>query len=219
MIKSSLFRQPEEQRRQTSQACQAIVPEKGLTNFGQLDVITGPMFSGKSEELMKRLRRFKIAGLQIIVFNHAMDKRYATNKIASHSKQKWQAISVQKPQEILKKIKKNTDVVIIDEVQFFSKEIISVVNQLIKKNIHVVVAGTDTDFRGNPFGSVPVLLALADGEVIKLKAVCAVCKKWNATRSQRLLANGQPAPRQDPLIKIGGGDCYQARCRRHHVVL
>jgi len=190
-----------------------------LPNFGVLDVIVGPMFSGKSEELMKRLRRFKIAGLKVMVFNHALDKRYATNKIASHSKQKWQAVSVQKPEEILKKIKKNVDVVIIDEVQFFSKTIIPVINQLITKNIHVVVAGADTDFRGDPFSSVPNLLALADGEVVKLKAVCTVCKKWNATRSQRLLANGQPAPRQDSLIKIGAGDCYQARCRKHHIVI
>ena len=192
---------------------------KTKNTLGQLDVITGPMFSGKSEELVKKLRRFKIAGLNVMVFNHTLDKRYATNKIASHSKQKWQAISVQTPQEILEKIKKNTDVVIIDEVQFFSKAIVLVINQMIKKNIHVVVAGADTNFRGDPFGSVPALLALADGEVIKLKAVCTVCKKWNATRSQRLLTNGQPAPRQDPLIKIGGGDCYQARCRKHHIVL
>jgi len=195
-------------------------PEKQpgrLPNFGQLDVIVGPMFSGKSEELMKRLRRFKIAGLKVLVFNHAFDKRYATNKIASHSKQKWLAISVQKPEEILKKVKKNTDVVIIDEVQFFSKTIVPVINQLITKNIHVIAAGLDTNFRGEPFGSVPQLLALADGEAVKLKAICVVCKKWNATRTQRLLASGKPASYKDPLIKIGATDSYQARCRKHHI--
>ncbi len=185
-------------------------------NIGSLEVICGPMFSGKSEELVKRLHRFKIAGLKTLVFNHAIDKRYATNKIASHSKQKWQAISILKPKEILTYIKKRIDVVIVDEAQFFDESLIKVVNTLVKKGIKVIVAGLDTNFRGEPFIIIAHLLALADGGVVKLKAVCTVCKKWNATRSQRILKNGRPAPYNDPLIKVGAEDTYQARCLKHH---
>ncbi len=186
--------------------------------MGKLHVITGPMFSGKSEELIKRLHRFKIAGLKVMIFNHALDIRYATNRIASHSKQKWKAKGVSKAHIILQKINSNTDVVIIDEAQFFDKEIIDTVNKLIKKGVDVIIAGLDTNFRGEPFGSVPQLLALADGDVVKLKAVCAICKKWNATRTQRILADGLPAAYSDPLVKIGAADSYQARCREHHNV-
>lgn len=184
----------------------------------KLDVICGPMFAGKSEELMKRLRRFKVAGLRVMVFNHALDQRYATNKIASHSKQKWKAVSITRAGDILKKIHKRTDVVIIDEAQFFPQSLIRVVKQLLARKMHVIVAGLDTNFRGDPFGSMPELLALADGEVVKLRAVCAVCKRWNATRTQRLLQNGKPASYRDPLIKIGAADSYEARCRKHHEV-
>lgn len=184
----------------------------------KLDVVCGPMFAGKSEELMKRLRRFKIAGLHVMVFNHALDKRYATNKIASHSKQKWQAVSITRATDILKKIHKNTEVIVIDEAQFFPKNLLNVVEKLLKRNIHIIIAGLDTNFRGEPFGLMPTFLALADGEVVKLRAVCAVCKRWNATRTQRLLSNGKPAPYKDSLIKIGAADSYQARCRKHHEV-
>ncbi|PIY72215.1 thymidine kinase [Candidatus Roizmanbacteria bacterium CG_4_10_14_0_8_um_filter_33_9] len=184
-----------------------------------LDIITGPMFSGKSEELVKRLQRYKIAGLHVMVFNHTLDKRYTVNTINSHSKMKWKAQGIKIPEDILKKIKKNTDVVIIDEAQFFGKSLITVIISLIHKHIHCIVAGLDTDFRGKPFGMMPQLLALADGEVVKLKAVCAVCKKWNATRSQRLLANGKPATSKDPLIKVGAKDSYEPRCLKHHIVL
>lgn len=184
----------------------------------RLDVITGPMFSGKSEELVKRLRRFKIAGLHVLVVNHAIDVRYAANRIASHSKQKWKAVSIVKPKDILKNIHKNTDIVIIDEAQFFSQSILNVVQSLLKQRKHVIVAGLDTNFRGEPFGAMPEFLALADGEVVKLKAICAVCRKWNATRTQRILPSGKPAPYSDKLIKVGATDSYQARCRAHHEV-
>lgn len=176
------------------------------------------MFSGKSEELVKRLRRFKIAGIGVLVCNHALDTRYASNKIASHSKQKWKAVSIQKPTEILTRIHKNTGVVIIDEAQFFDSSIVSVVQRLIDKGLTVIVAGLDTDFRGEPFGSIPQLLALADGDIVKLKAVCAICKKWNAVRTQRVLQNGKPAHYHAPLVQIGAVDSYQARCLQHHEV-
>lgn len=189
-----------------------------MKKVGRLDVICGPMFSGKSEELIKRLHRFKVAGVSIKIFNHALDVRYAKNKIASHSKQSWKAIPVTKSSHILKKISGEIDVAIIDEAQFFDDKIVLVVNKLIRRGIHVIVAGLDTNFRGEPFGSMPNLLALADGEVVKLRAVCAVCKKWIATRTQRLLSDRSPAPYDDPLVKIGAADSYEARCREHHRV-
>jgi thymidine kinase len=185
---------------------------------GRLDVICGPMFAGKSEELVKRLRRFKIAGIIFKVFNHALDIRYSKNSIASHSKDSWKAYGIADPQEILKKVTKRTQIVVIDEVQFFNKEILTVINELLLQKKHVIVAGLDTNFRGEPFGTMPDLLALADGEIVKLKAVCAICKKWTATRTQRILQNGKPAPFSDPLVKIGALDLYQARCRAHHEV-
>lgn len=201
-----------------SQTTKRAQSTKSPNNKGTLDVISGPMFSGKSEELVKRLRRFKIAKLHVMVFNHAIDTRYASNKIASHSKQKWKAVSIVNPQDILKKIHKNTNVVIVDEAQFFKSTLIPVVQKLIEKGIHVIIAGLDTNFRGEPFGAMPDFLALADGEVIKLRAVCAVCRKWNATRTQRILPSGKPAPYSDKLIKVGATDSYQARCRTHHEV-
>lgn len=185
---------------------------------GQLHVITGPMFSGKSEELVKRLRRYKIAGLHVQVFNHAIDTRYAIGKIASHSKQKWKAKGITKPEELLAHLHKNTNVIVIDEAQFFSPRLVPVVRDLTKKGIEVIVAGLDTDFRGEPFGPMPQFLAIADGEVVKLKAICAVCRKWNATRTQRLLKTGKAAPYTEPLIKVGAADSYEARCRNHHNV-
>lgn len=185
---------------------------------GKLDVVTGPMFSGKSEELIKRLRRFKIAKLRIKIFNHALDVRYGTSKISSHSKQDWQAEGVSSAKEILRKVNGNTDVVVVDEAQFFDKGIVDIVNKLINKGKHVIVAGIETNFRGEIFGSMPELLALADGEVVKLRAVCAVCHKWIATRTQRLLPNKKPAHYSDPLVKIGAQDSYEARCRQHHEV-
>jgi thymidine kinase len=185
---------------------------------GRLDIITGPMFSGKSEELVKRLRRFKIAGLCVKVFNHAIDTRYSRNKIASHSKDQWKAIAVSDPRQILEKISQRTKVVVIDEAQFFEESLVPVTQKLLENDIIVIAAGLDTNFRGEPFGVMPQLLALADGEVLKLKAVCSICRKWNATRTQRLYADGTPAAYTDPLVKVGALDSYQARCRAHHEV-
>jgi thymidine kinase len=107
---------------------------------------------------------------------------------------------------------------VIDEVQFFDKKLITVIEQILKTGRSIIVAGLDTNFRGEPFGIVPHLLAIADGQVLKLKSVCAVCRQWNATRTQRILENGDPAPYSDPLVKIGALDFYQARCTDHHMV-
>jgi len=191
---------------------------KNTTNVGKLDVITGPMFAGKSEELLKRLKRYKVAGQGVKVFNHALDKRYAKSHIASHDREQWKAKGITDPEGILGLITNRTRVVMIDEVQFFPPSLITVIDGLLARGMHVVVAGLDTDFRGVPFPVTAALLAIADGEILKLRAVCHICKKWNATRSQRLLADGQPAPHDHPLIQVGAGESYQARCRRHHEV-
>ncbi len=185
---------------------------------GRLDIITGPMFSGKSEELVKRLRRFKIAKLCVKVFNHSIDTRYSKSKIFSHAKDNWKATSVSKPDEMIKKVTKRTNVVIIDEAQFFDSSLLKVIEDFVKKDIIVIAAGLDTDFRGEPFGVMSQLLAVADGEVLKLKSVCGKCRKWTATRTQRLYADGAPAHYKDPLIKVGAKDSYQTRCRKHHEV-
>jgi len=182
-----------------------------------LTVITGPMFSGKSEELVRHLRRFAIAKVPAKVFNHALDIRYGKKKIISHSKESWDSIPIKTGAQILSEIAKNTKVVVIDEVQFFNNDIISVVAQVLSRNINVIAAGLDTDFRGEPFGPMGPLLSMAE-TVIKLKAVCSVCREWNATRTQRLLNSGEPAPYTDPLIKVGALDSYQARCYEHHDV-
>lgn len=182
-----------------------------------LKLITGPMFSGKSEELVRHLRRYTIANIPIVVLNHALDIRYGVKKIVSHSKESWDSVAVKESSQILSHINSETKTVIIDEVQFFDSGIIAVISRLRKENRNVIAAGLDTDFRGKPFGPIPELLALAE-EVIKLKAVCAICNEWNATRTQRLLKNGKPAPYSDPLIKVGAHDSYQARCIAHHEV-
>ncbi len=187
-----------------------------FSKVGQLNVITGPMFSGKSEELVKRLRRYHLGKLQIKVFNHAIDTRYQKGKIVSHNKDSWKAIAIKNSAELLKHIKKNTRIVVIDEVQFFESSIVDVICRLVKSGITVIAAGLDTDFRGEPFVVTASLLALADGEVVKLRAVCTVCNKWNATRTKRLHVDGTPVSNDEPLIKVGAKDSYEARCFSHH---
>ena len=182
-----------------------------------LKLITGPMFSGKSEELVRHLRRYTIANIPTVVFNHTLDIRYGVKKIISHSKESWDSVAVKNSSQIFTHINDETKTVIIDEVQFFDSGIVAVISRLRQENRNVIAAGLDTDFRGKPFGPIPELLAMAE-EVIKLKAVCAVCNEWNATRTQRLLKNGEPAPYSDPLIKVGALDSYQARCIAHHEV-
>jgi len=175
------------------------------------------MFSGKSEELVRHLRRYAIAKIPAKVFNHALDTRYGKKKIISHSKESWDSIPIKTGTQILSQITADTKVVVIDEAQFFNEDVIAVIAHMLHSKINVIAAGLDTDFRGEPFGPMGSLLSIAE-EVIKLKAVCSVCHEWNATRTQRLLKNGKPAPYTDPLIKVGAFDSYQARCYTHHEV-
>lgn len=182
---------------------------------GWIELICGSMFSGKSEELIRRVKRAEIARLKVQVFKPSVDTRYGQDQVSSHSGAHVNAVAVQNAGEILKRVEPATDVVAIDEVQFFDWAISDVCNLLAEQGKRVILAGLDLDFRGEPFGPMPLLMAQAE-EVEKLHAICMVCGA-PATRTQRLI-NGQPASYHDPIILVGASEAYQARCRKHHEV-
>jgi len=178
---------------------------------GVLEVICGPMFSGKSEELMRRLRRAKIAKQHTMTFKPSVDNRHSIEYVVSHDGNKLYAQALDDVTAIPDIVQQdNIDVVGIDEAQFFAQEIIPVICILIEQGKRVIVAGLDLDFRRVPFGSMPILLAIAD-KITKLNAICCVCGK-DANCTQRLV-NGRPAKHDDPIIMIGAQEAYQARCR------
>jgi thymidine kinase len=182
---------------------------------GWVEVICGSMFSGKTEELIRRVRRAQIARQKVQVFKPAIDDRYGVEKITSHNGMHAEAIPVAEAMHILDLVDSETTVVAIDEVQFFDWQIVSVVNQLADRGLRVIVSGLDMDFRGEPFGPMPLLMAEAE-QVDKLHAICMVCGQA-ATRTQRLI-DGQPALYSDPVILVGAREVYEARCREHHEV-
>jgi thymidine kinase len=182
---------------------------------GWVEVICGSMFSGKTEELIRRVRRAQIARQKVQVFKPAIDDRYGVEKITSHNGMHAEAIPVAEAMHILDLVDSETTVVAIDEVQFFGWQIVSVVNQLADRGLRVIVSGLDMDFRGEPFGPMPLLMAEAE-QVDKLHAICMVCGQA-ATRTQRLI-DGQPALYSDPVILVGAREVYEARCREHHEV-
>jgi thymidine kinase len=181
---------------------------------GKLEVVCGSMFSGKTEELMRRLRRSEYAKQNVLTIKHQIDIRKSNTSITSHDGQERMAFSIDNKIENIYKIlelaNRNISVVGIDEIQFFPSEIIPIINQLIENGKRVIVAGLDLDFRGEPMTIMPTLLAFAD-EVTKLKAICVKCGK-NAHHSQRII-NGRPAKYDDPIILVGANECYEARCR------
>jgi len=177
---------------------------------GSLEVICGSMFSGKTEELIRRLRRAQYARKNIVSFKHSLDKRREIEYVASHDGSKLAAIATDNSEIIRQFVTPSTDIVGIDEVQFFSAEIVDLILELVNKGKTVIVAGLDLDFRGVPFSCMPTLLALADS-VTKLKAICMRCGK-EAQHSQRLI-NHKPANFNDPIVLIGAQECYEARCR------
>ncbi len=183
---------------------------------GYLEVITGCMFAGKTEELIRRIKVLEFAKQNIKVFKPAIDNRYSNHKIASHSGSSVDSIVVKSAKEILDHIDESVDVVAIDEVQFFDEDIIAVCDYLAKNGKRVMVAGLDTDFRALPFGVMPQLVTTAEF-ITKLTAVCMVCGA-PATRTQRLV-NQKPASFADPIILVGAAESYEARCRHCHVVL
>ena len=184
-------------------------------NGGWIEIICGCMFSGKSEELIRRVKRAQIAKQKVQVFHHAWDERYGQERVASHAGTFIEAIPVHDTAEMLRLLEPTTQVVAIDEVQFFDWSIADACNVLADRGLRVIVAGLDMDFRGEPFGPIPLLLAQAE-LVDKLQAICVVCGA-PATRTQRLI-NGQPAHYDDPVILVGASEMYEARCRRCHQV-
>lgn len=182
---------------------------------GVVEVICGSMFSGKTDELIRRLRRATIARQKVQVFKPAVDTRYAELKVTSHAGTDFDALPVRRSEEILEKVESDTTVVGIDEAQFFDNGIVDVVEELAGRGVRVLVAGLDTDFRGEPFGSMPTLMCKAE-RVDKLQAICMVCGE-PASRTQRLV-NGKPAHYNDPVVIVGAAEMYEARCRAHHQV-
>ena len=173
------------------------------------------MFSGKSEELIRRMKRAVIARRAVQVFKPAIDIRYNSELVSSHDGDSFEARPVLVAEEILQLMSPDTTVVGIDEVQFFDHAIVGVVRKLVASGHRVICAGLDLDFRGEPFGPVPTLLALAE-KVDKLEAICVVCGEA-ATRTQRIV-NGVPAFYDEPIIVIGAKEAYEARCRGCHEV-
>ncbi|MBA4420510.1 MAG: thymidine kinase [Anaerolinea sp.] len=182
---------------------------------GSVEVICGSMFSGKTDELIRRLRRATIARQKVQVFKPAIDIRYATEKVKSHAGSEFDALPVNHAVDIRQHIKADTTVVAIDEAQFFDLAVVDLVIELADSGMRVIVAGLDTDFRGEPFGLMPVLMCNAE-KVDKLQAICMVCGE-PASRTQRLV-NGQPARYDDPVVIVGAAELYEARCRQHHDV-
>jgi thymidine kinase len=182
---------------------------------GWIEVICGSMFSGKSEELIRRVKRAKIARQSVQVFKPRIDDRYHQTAVVSHSGEKEDAYAVGSVAEIVDMIEPGIDVIAVDEVQFFDREIISRCQEWADRGIRVIVAGLDQDFRGEPFGPTPDFLAIAE-YVTKLQAICTVCGN-PANRNQRLI-NGEPVGIDDPIIQVGAAEAYEARCRHCHEV-
>lgn len=186
-----------------------------MKQSGWLELICGSMFSGKSEELIRRVKRATFAKQEVKVFKPAIDNRYSRDSIVSHNGTAIVCHSITSPKEIFEHISEKTDVIGVDEVQFFDETIVAALNSLADQGYRVIAAGLDQDFRGEPFGVVPDLMALAE-TVTKLQAVCSVCGS-PASRTQRLI-NGKPALYHDPIILVGASEAYEARCRHHHEV-
>ena len=182
---------------------------------GSIEVITGSMFSGKTDELIRRLRRATIARQKVQVFKPLIDNRFSVEKVTSHAGGEFAAIPVQSAQDILGLLDPMTTVVAIDEAQFFDAGVIQLAQDLADRGLRVIVAGLDTDFRSEPFGPMPTLMAKAE-IVDKLHAICMVCGE-PASRTQRLV-NGKPAFYDDPVVIVGASEMYEARCRQHHEV-
>ncbi|HPX66016.1 MAG TPA: thymidine kinase [Anaerolineaceae bacterium] len=182
---------------------------------GIVEVITGSMFCGKTEELIRRLRRATIAKQKVVVFKPIIDDRYAFNKVTSHSGADFEAVPINHSSEIYDLLKDDVNVVGIDEAQFFDDGIVDVAQTLADKGLRVIVTGLDTDFRGEPFACMPEMIVKAD-KVDKLEAICMRCGE-PATRTQRMV-NGSPANYNDPVVIVGAAEMYEARCRHCHEV-
>jgi len=183
--------------------------------IGSIEVVCGSMFSGKTDEPIRRLRRAVIARQRVQVFKPSIDVRYTVEKVTSHAGAEFDALPLENSAEIFSHLSPETTVVGVDEAQFFDPGIVEICRQMADRNIRVIVAGLDTDFRAEPFGPMPTLMAQAE-RVDKLQAICMICGE-PASRTQRLV-NGKPARYDDPIVIVGASELYEARCRRHHEV-
>lgn len=183
---------------------------------GWIEVITGPMFAGKTEELIRRVKRMEYAKKNYMIFKPAIDTRYSKNEVVSHNKKTLNAISISHGSDIKRHLKDDTQAIVIDEVQFFDESLLKYVIDFADNGYRVICAGLDTDFRGEPFGVVGPLMAVSES-VTKLTAICCVCGE-EATRTQRII-DGKPAFYDDPIILVGANDSYEARCRCCHQVI
>jgi len=183
---------------------------------GWIEVICGPMFAGKSEELIRRIKRLEYAKKKTLVFKPSIDVRYSSNEVVSHSNLKAKSIAIKESKEILDYVDSSTFAIAVDEVQFLDKDIIYLAQKLALKGIRVILGGLDTDFRGEPFPITASLMTIAE-DVLKLTAICVVCGA-PATKTQRII-NGKPAHYSDPIIKVGAAEAYEPRCRHCHQVV
>ncbi len=188
---------------------------RGVHAGGWIEVVCGSMFSGKSEELIRRVKRARIAKQRVVVLKHSIDDRFSAREVVSHDGDKLESIPIAASADVMAAVPLGTQVVAIDEAQFFDDGLVEVCDALAESGVRVIVAGLDTNFRGEPFGPMPKLLSLAE-EVMKLNAICMKCGA-PASRTQRLV-NGKPAKYDDPVVMIGASESYEARCRRCHEV-
>ncbi|MEX0940074.1 MAG: thymidine kinase [Candidatus Babeliales bacterium] len=182
---------------------------------GTLEVICGSMFSGKSEELIRRLKRAQLAKKNVLAFKHSLDDRTFIEYVVSHNGNKIKALPIEKAEMILELIPADIEVIGIDEIQFFEQNIINIICNFIEQGKRVIAAGLDLGFNRKPFGAMPLLLSIAD-HITKLKAICILCGK-DAHFTQRLV-NNRPAKFEDPTILVGAQEAYQARCRDCHII-
>ncbi|HET89187.1 MAG TPA: thymidine kinase [Chloroflexi bacterium] len=187
-----------------------------MPNSGWIEVICGSMFCGKTEELIRRVRRAQIARQKVQVFKPAIDTRYAEREVTSHNGLQIEAIPVANTAQLRPRIEPDTTVVALDEAQFFDAGVVALCEDLAGHGTRVIVAGLDMDFRGEPFGPMPELMARAE-RVDKLQAICVICG-GPASHTQRLI-NGHPAAYDDPVILVGASEVYEARCRGCHEIV
>ena len=184
--------------------------------FGWIECICGSMFSGKSEELLRRIKRGVIAKQKVLLFKPSIDNRYDENRVSTHNGNSYDSISIEKSSDILNFVKDTKyDIIGIDEIQFFDNDIVKIINKLADDGLRVIVAGLEMDFKAEPFHPMPEIMAISE-MVTKLHAVCNKCGK-EASRSQRLI-NGKPAKYDDPVVVIGASESYEARCRHCHEI-
>lgn len=186
----------------------AIAPPLGS---GWVEVICGSMFSGKTEELIRRVKRAQIAKQKVQIFKPKTDTRYSVEHVTSHSLLKADACCIENPEEIFTRLDDNTRIVAVDEVQFLSPLIVEVCQRLANRGLRVIAAGLDLDYRGQPFGPMPILMAVAES-VTKMSAICVMCGR-SASRTQRKPVGEDGKPAGQSQILVGADEIYEARCR------